>query len=361
MSPKNTPPCGPPARVPRALITPHRGTKPRILKQEEEEDSDDWEAELRRIVAPRPAAATRPSGLGSNETTTKNIADKNVKTFVRGGEDPFELISSSNSCLNTPTMEFDELRFPVGAKHNNRKNPAPQATLATATAEIFADYPGSSFVEVIVPVSEGPQFEFPIITTDNYEGIKDIWAFTGSPENIEHHAPLSMVEGRTKPEKNEPVVIVSEPFDLPSQLIIMADSEELSDEVKTEMDDEAMPLLNWITDDKIQPNSEFPVGYYEVVEEPVQLLRPTTVVSPMAALAVELPQVAEEPSSTISLFDWNSTQTAGELFGQSADAEAGLRLVEFLKHTDIRGLLQFYLVYLISLFLFISYTKCCSS
>ena len=79
-------------------------------------------------------------------------------------------------------------------------------------------------------------------------------------------------------------------------------------------------------------------------QEPVQLLRPTTVVSPMAALAVELPQVAEEPSSTISLFDWNSTQTAGELFGQSADAEAGLRLVEFLKHTDIRGLLQFYLV-----------------
>ena len=136
MSPKNTPPCGPPARVPRALITPHRGTKPRILKQEEEEDSDDWEAELRRIVAPRPAAATRPSGLGSNETTTKNIADKNVKTFVRGGEDPFELISSSNSCLNTPTMEFDELRFPVGAKHYNRKNPAPQATLATATCMI---------------------------------------------------------------------------------------------------------------------------------------------------------------------------------------------------------------------------------
>jgi hypothetical protein len=272
-------------------------------------------------------------------------------------------------------MEYDQGYFAAEfSRHRRTTTTLPAATVTSGSLET------DQVVDVLVPVvtTESPLFVFPAVRND-FDGIFETWALSsGSPEYA--HAPLSLVEGQVcvdndnkpadqKPEETTTDVVKVEESYLPEVMTVPSKALVIEEDFKMECttddsEDLLQPstaLLDWVIDDNISAEADFPIT---ILDGDVEIKTVATAVTAPAAVVYPAPATVVVPS-TINAADWNSIQPATvsmvQLFaepGLAADEDS--RLVDFLKQTDIWGLVWFYCSYFMSLFLFLVYAKCCA-
>jgi hypothetical protein len=121
-------------------------------------------------------------------------------------------------------------------------------------------------------------------------------------------------------------------------------------------------LLDWVIDDTISAEADFPIT---ILDGEVEIKTVATAVTAPSAVVYPAPATVVVPS-TINAADWNSTLQPATVPMVQLFVEPGLaanedsRLVDFLKQTDIWGLVWFYCSYFMSLFLFLVYAKFCA-
>jgi hypothetical protein len=286
-----------------------------------------------------------------------------------GLERPEEVVNTTTSCLNTPTMEYVEPPLFSRSVVAGRKNPL----LASSAGDVPPTVAfGSHIVEVVAPVVTNPpaQRHFPNVNAE-FEKIYDFCAISSSPENIEDHAPLIIVEG-VEPEAEKlwgkteccatpklendivspclagPATTDRDPFKTESR---PHKDEESGDGDETVLGELQKPnsILQWIIDDTIMPDSAFPEAQSEAMETETAGLPAATDLTPLLVL----------PSSSSVMLDWYSLQTASPSSGQPAVLE-DIRLVDFWKEIDVASLVWFYIIYFFGLIFVISYAELCA-
>jgi hypothetical protein len=337
------------------------------------EAEEDWRAVFQRSAA---------AGIQIAPPPPSGSSDDDNKMMMMPVEEPYFLQLSSttttaNSCLNTPTMEYDQGYFAAEfSRHRRTTTALPAATVTSGSLET------DQVVDVLVPVvtTESPLFRFPAVRND-FDGIFETWALSsGSPEYA--HAPLSVVEGQVcvdddKPADEKPAetttdVVKVESYHLSEVMTVSSNNSKavlaIEEDFKMECTDDSedllqpsTALLDWVIDDNISAEADFPIT---ILDGDVEIKTVATAVTAPAAVVYPAPATVVVPS-TINAADWNSIQPATvsmvQLFaepGLAADEDS--RLVDFLKQTDIWGLVWFYCSYFMSLFLFLVYAKCCA-
>lgn len=328
---------------------------------------EDWFAEFRRC------SAARPLDLGLNETTEIDAYREKPTVMSKPApwSEDFDLFGAS-STLNTPTMEYDEV--PVNFTAPVAVRPSPMLPQATATgasspaASLFADtaaaasVDSTTVVEMILPVVEGPAFEFPA-TNANYEGITELWCIDAAggspPENIERHAPLMLVEGRAVDAIQQSQLFgpsipatggsdgdQSESLGRDFSQLITATAEattlvgsedqlvkeEMEEEESMTLADQETSLVDWIINDAIRPDSEFPVAA-EVDPLPVQMVVSPPRGTAVLLLSAPLPTAAAAGAPvTINAEAWSSLHAPAQPILQpprgacNSAEEGGVRL-----------------------------------
>lgn len=295
------------------------------LKQEEDQDpymytveiieaavgggeEEDWTAVFKRSAATGIQTAPPPSASGSSDDSV-----------VPSEEPMYELSSTAVSCLNTPTMEFDEGYF-AAEFHCHRRMTALPATVTSSSVESKAT---NHVMEVVVPVvtTAAPQsaFQFPAAKND-FDDIYDTWALSsGSPVYV--HAPLNVVEGQVyvqeqpveKKENKKDVVKfesnLSEFMTFPSHNTASAIDDGFKME-STEDGEELQPstvLVDWVIDDSISAESAFPIT---IQDGDVETKTDVTAAAAAAPTAAVYSTPTTVVPSTINVADWDSIQSA---------------------------------------------------